>query len=260
MPTVAETMTEPMMAMTETAVGQWRIARTASDAPRPARCRSVPPARQSRIASIRNWREDVLERAPTAMRRPISRVRSVTLTSMMFMIPTPPTTSEMPATISSRRGDQVGGGLERVHQLGHVADLEVVGGVVAEVVPLAEQGGDLLHRHGDFPGGGGSDLDGVDVGEADGERRVGHLGLGLGGVEGRLAGRVEVAERVDGGVDAAGGTARPLAPAELEAWFWPEMRYLMVVQGAMTTSSWSTAEHVGPLAATGRRRLAGRRS
>ena len=31
------------------------------------------------------------------MRMPISRVRSVTQTSMMFMIPTPPTISEMPA-------------------------------------------------------------------------------------------------------------------------------------------------------------------
>ncbi len=29
------------------------------------------------------------------MRSPISRVRSLTLTSMMFMMPTPPTTSEM---------------------------------------------------------------------------------------------------------------------------------------------------------------------
>ena len=43
-----------------------------------------------------------LDRAPTAIRRPISRVRSVTLTSMMFMIPTPPTISEIRATDSSR--------------------------------------------------------------------------------------------------------------------------------------------------------------
>ena len=33
---------------------------------------------------------------------PISRVRSVTETSMMFMIPIPPTTSEMPAIEPSR--------------------------------------------------------------------------------------------------------------------------------------------------------------
>ncbi len=35
-------------------------------------------------------------RAPTALRRPISRVRSVTLTSITFMMPIPPTRSEMP--------------------------------------------------------------------------------------------------------------------------------------------------------------------
>ena len=35
--------------------------------------------------------------APTALRSPISRVRSVTETSMMFIIPTPPTKSEMAA-------------------------------------------------------------------------------------------------------------------------------------------------------------------
>ena len=35
--------------------------------------------------------------APMAMRSPISRVRSVTDTSMMFMTPMPPTTSEMSA-------------------------------------------------------------------------------------------------------------------------------------------------------------------
>ena len=40
-------------------------------------------------------------RAPTAMRRPISRVRSVTETSMMFMIPMPPTSRLTEATLMS---------------------------------------------------------------------------------------------------------------------------------------------------------------
>ena len=35
--------------------------------------------------------------APSALRNPISRTRSVTETSMMFMTPMPPTSSEMPA-------------------------------------------------------------------------------------------------------------------------------------------------------------------
>ena len=39
--------------------------------------------------------------APTALRIPISRVRSVTLTSMMFMTPIPPTSSEIAATSPS---------------------------------------------------------------------------------------------------------------------------------------------------------------
>jgi hypothetical protein len=39
--------------------------------------------------------------APTAMRTPISRVRSVTLTSMMFMIPIPPTRSDTSAMLAS---------------------------------------------------------------------------------------------------------------------------------------------------------------
>ena len=36
-------------------------------------------------------------RAPVAMRTPISRTRSVTLTSMMFITPMPPTSSEIAA-------------------------------------------------------------------------------------------------------------------------------------------------------------------
>ena len=41
-------------------------------------------------------------RAPVAMRMPISRVRSVTLTSMMFITPMPPTSSEIAAIEPSR--------------------------------------------------------------------------------------------------------------------------------------------------------------
>ena len=42
-----------------------------------------------------------MPRAPIAMRRPISRVRSVTDTSMMFMMPMPPTSSDTPAMAAS---------------------------------------------------------------------------------------------------------------------------------------------------------------
>ncbi len=53
------------------------------------------------MASVRNWNRTSRSRAPTAMRRPISRMRSVTDTSMMFMMPMPPTSREMPAMLPS---------------------------------------------------------------------------------------------------------------------------------------------------------------
>ena len=53
--------------------------------------------------------EDVARpRAPTALRMPISRVRSRTDTSMMFMIPIPPTTSEIEAIPPSSRVERAG--------------------------------------------------------------------------------------------------------------------------------------------------------
>ena len=40
-------------------------------------------------------------RAPSALRRPISRVRSLTTISMMFMMTMPPTTSDIATTPTS---------------------------------------------------------------------------------------------------------------------------------------------------------------
>ncbi len=60
-----------------------------------------PPAIESDSASMRNCVRMWWGSAPTAMRMPISRVRSVTLTSMMFMIPMPPTSSDTAATLAS---------------------------------------------------------------------------------------------------------------------------------------------------------------
>ena len=73
------------------------------------------------------------------MRRPISRVRSVTETSMMFMMPTPPTTSEMPATTSSNTVITAEVEAIVLVSLGHVADVEIVVLVRADAVPLAQQ-------------------------------------------------------------------------------------------------------------------------
>jgi len=50
------------------------------------------PATEMIMASSRNWQAGCrVQRAPIAMRMPISRVRSVTETSMIFMMPMPPT-------------------------------------------------------------------------------------------------------------------------------------------------------------------------
>ena len=82
-------------------------------------------------------------RAPTAIRRPISRVRSVTETSMMFMMPTPPTTSEIRATASNKvLIDWVVDDIIFDH-FRHVADVEVVVVARPDAVPLAQQFRDL---------------------------------------------------------------------------------------------------------------------
>ena len=48
--------------------------------------------------SAKNWAVISRRLAPRARRMPISRMRSVTLVSIMFIMPIPPTRSEMPAT------------------------------------------------------------------------------------------------------------------------------------------------------------------
>ena len=58
----------------------------------------TPPTALSVTASIRNCARMLLRFAPMALRTPISRVRSVTLTSMMFMTPMPPTMRPTDAT------------------------------------------------------------------------------------------------------------------------------------------------------------------
>ena len=97
-----ETATAAKIIGREAWMGQCIFQLTSSDAARPKRMPSAPPTRHNMTASTRNCRRMWWLRAPTAIRRPISRVRSVTETNMMFMMPTPPTTSEIIATTSSR--------------------------------------------------------------------------------------------------------------------------------------------------------------
>ena len=88
-------------------------------------------------------------RAPIAMRMPISRVRSVTETSMMFMMPMPPTSSEIAGDAHQQEGQRLLLRLRRRHELVGAADGEVVGATGGDVVPLLKQRGDrrLRARH-----------------------------------------------------------------------------------------------------------------
>ena len=67
----------------------------------PATTPVTPPMIERRTASVRNWPRMSPFCAPIALRMPISRVRSVTVTSMMFITPMPPTSSEIAATAAS---------------------------------------------------------------------------------------------------------------------------------------------------------------
>ena len=69
--------------------------------PSPTAVPMTPPNAETVEASRRNWMTMVRRRAPSARRTPISRVRSRTLTSMMFMMPMPPTMRVMTPTATA---------------------------------------------------------------------------------------------------------------------------------------------------------------
>ena len=99
------------------------------------------------------------------MRMPISRVRSVTDTSIMFMMPTPPTMSEMSATTSSRFV------ITRL-VAANVSEISVWSRILksfrrarAEVMAVAQHGGDLADRHRDISWRAGGNPHIIEIGE-----------------------------------------------------------------------------------------------
>src|SRR5512138_3887279 len=100
MPTSAENPVAPITAHKGTAGGgKYGIIFAASTpSSQPSPIPMMPPITASTIASMRNCMRMKRRGAPSAFAMPISRVRSVTDTSMMFMMPTPPTSKEMPTT------------------------------------------------------------------------------------------------------------------------------------------------------------------
>ena len=102
-----------------------------------------PPSSDRTSASTRNWARMSRPRAPIALRMPISRVRSRTETSMMFMIPMPPTMSEieaMPAEQQRQRAADRGRGSSSWVWSKTLKSSSSVGG---EVVAVAQERGDL---------------------------------------------------------------------------------------------------------------------
>src|SRR6185437_14032127 len=102
MPMPAENNAATTIEINETSTAHLAIAEINQEVISPNRMPMTPPIEASTNASMMNWRFTSASVAPTAMRIPISRVRSVTDTSMMFMMPMPPTSSETLAMEPSR--------------------------------------------------------------------------------------------------------------------------------------------------------------
>ena len=100
--------------------------------PKPSAKPTSPPVRLSIDASTTNWSSMSRLLAPIALRIPISLVRSVTDTSMMFIIPMPPTSRLIPAMLPEEQHQNVRRLLQGLYGLLLVADSEVV--LVGEAV------------------------------------------------------------------------------------------------------------------------------
>src|SRR5204863_4299385 len=95
MPTPAPSVTPTTMDQGATAAGRGVTAATSAASAIPIPTPAPAPTVASVTDSTRNCRRMSPRRAPSDLRMPISRVRSATAMSMMFMITMPPTTSEM---------------------------------------------------------------------------------------------------------------------------------------------------------------------
>jgi len=96
-PTLSATASPPITDQSCTALGSGETQETSLAASTPKKTPRAPPITEIVEDSMRNWRRMSPRRAPSALRTPISRVLSVTETSMMFMMTMPPTTSEIEA-------------------------------------------------------------------------------------------------------------------------------------------------------------------
>src|SRR3989442_15006577 len=94
-PTPAPRTTPTRIDQGATAAGSGVVAATMLASAIPMPTPPAAPTTASVVASTRNWLRMSRRRAPSDLRIPISRVRSATAMSMMFMITIPPTTNEI---------------------------------------------------------------------------------------------------------------------------------------------------------------------
>src|SRR5687768_11883288 len=97
-PTDTDTRNASKIELAVTTVDQPAKKPISCEMPTPTITPMVPPTNEISTVSIRNCRTMSVRRAPSARRTPISRVRSRMLASMMFMMPMPPTNSEIDAS------------------------------------------------------------------------------------------------------------------------------------------------------------------
>src|SRR6266704_1742922 len=139
-PTPAPMITPSTTDAGDTLAGSGESLLITSVSPMPATIPNAAPTVAMAVDSARNWRSTSRRRAPSDFRNPISRVRSATAISMMFMITMPPITSEtitMPGMTVTR--------MRLMHALGRV-EHEVVVLPRPEVAPAAHDAFGLRHR------------------------------------------------------------------------------------------------------------------
>ena len=125
--------------------GQLATVAMAADAAIPRPMPITPPMLDSVIASTRNCDRISSRRAPTAKRMPISRVLSTTETSMIFMMPIPPTTREMDAIAATNSASAPAEDSDPQH-FRHVLYRDVVVQSGGESRTLPDQGSNVRFR------------------------------------------------------------------------------------------------------------------
>ena len=114
--------------------------------PNPSSVPISPPTIDSVVDSVSTCQTMSRRLAPSALRRPISRVRSETTISMMFMMTMPPTTSDSettPIRIAKMPCENV---LPEVHQRVRRVHAEVVVVARAQVALHAQRHARVVHR------------------------------------------------------------------------------------------------------------------